>query len=407
MIKRFALALMTVLLLPVLACAGIVSSAVLTGSGSGTITPSGSKNYTALTNPTYVITAVSGFTLDKVTLRTGSGPVNTVTPSGTGPWSYVAPLSGSVQTLSVYFKQDVPAVRLNANLGLTPKTAVANTQLTISGGASTIYPVGTSVGYTYAVSTGGVLTTTSGTASNTSAMTTKFSAVEPGLYTVTLTMTKGAITSSNTATINVTGEGLAASNLCLSCHTGWPQAVAYAGSIHSHNAYASCEACHNPDGNQAHSFQTHDSTVDPSKFTVISSAAIGRVNGMRNGTVFCTQCHNGAFAIPHAVPVPNKNCNVCHTPSGTADAHSIVPFATMTVAGCVDCHSVAQSVPGLVADNNNGVRSITQEFGKWSHHVTGVDLDNAHCAACHLEGKISNGNVVIDFTKHMTDATCP
>ena len=404
MIKRFALALMTVLLLPVLACAGIVSSAVLTGSGSGTITPSGSKNYTA-TNPTYVITAVSGFTLDKVTLRTGSGPVNTVTPSGTGPWSYVAPLSGSVQTLSVYFKQDVPAVRLNANLGLTPKTAVANTQLTISGGASTIYPVGTSVGYTYAVSTGGVLTTTSGTASNTSAMTTKFSAVEPGLYTVTLTMTKGAITSSNTATINVTGEGLAASNLCLSCHTGWPQAVAYAGSIHSHNAYASCEACHNPDGNQAHSFQTHDSTVDPSKFTVISSAAIGRVNGMRNGTVFCTQCHNGAIAIPHAVPVPNKNCNVCHTPSGTADAHSIVPFATMTVAGCVDCHSVAQSVPDLVADNNNGVRSITQEFGKWSHHVTGVELDNAHCAACHLEGKISGGKVVIDFDVHMKDAT--
>jgi cytochrome c5 len=69
------------------------------------------------------------------------------------------------------------------------------------------------------------------------------------------------------------------------------------------------------------------------------------------------------------------------------------------------CHAVpqAQVAPELVNDNN-GVRAITTEFAKWSHHVTGVTLNNAHCAACHLEGKISEGAVVVDPTYHMADA---
>jgi cytochrome c5 len=69
------------------------------------------------------------------------------------------------------------------------------------------------------------------------------------------------------------------------------------------------------------------------------------------------------------------------------------------------CHATpqAQVAPELVNDNN-GVRAITTEFAKWSHHVTGVTLNNAHCAACHLEGKISEGAVVVDPTYHMADA---
>jgi hypothetical protein len=49
------------------------------------------------------------------------------------------------------------------------------------------------------------------------------------------------------------------------------------------------------------------------------------------------------------------------------------------------------------------VRSITTEFTKWSHHVTGVALNAAHCAACHLEGKAVGGKIVIDKSKHMSD----
>jgi hypothetical protein len=57
---------------------------------------------------------------------------------------------------------------------------------------------------------------------------------------------------------------------------------------------------------------------------------------------------------------------------------------------------------GLAYDND-GVRPITTEFGKWSHHVTGVTLDNAHCAACHLAGTVKNGYLSVDKTKHAVD----
>ena len=55
-------------------------------------------------------------------------------------------------------------------------------------------------------------------------------------------------------------------------------------------------------------------------------------------------------------------------------------------------------------NDNDGVRAITGEFSKWSHHVTGVTLNDAHCAACHLEGKVDAGKVVVDTTMHMADA---
>jgi hypothetical protein len=71
---------------------------------------------------------------------------------------------------------------------------------------------------------------------------------------------------------------------------------------------------------------------------------------------------------------------------------------------CIGCHAVAQNAgPGFVQDNN-GVRAITTEFTKWSHHVTGTTLQDAHCAACHLEGKAENGKIVVDPTKHLADA---
>jgi hypothetical protein len=56
-----------------------------------------------------------------------------------------------------------------------------------------------------------------------------------------------------------------------------------------------------------------------------------------------------------------------------------------------------------MVNDNNGVRAITTEFAKWSHHVTGVTLNDAHCAACHLEGKVEDGKVVVDRSKHMAD----
>jgi hypothetical protein len=71
---------------------------------------------------------------------------------------------------------------------------------------------------------------------------------------------------------------------------------------------------------------------------------------------------------------------------------------------CVSCHAVGRNAGAGYVQDNNGVRAITQEFTKWSHHVTGVALQDAHCAACHLEGKAVNGKIVVDPTKHAVDA---
>lgn len=108
----------------------------------------------------------------------------------------------------------------------------------------------------------------------------------------------------------------------------------------------------------------------------------------------CYECHGAVLSARHAsVANLQTACNTCHQPHNTAKQRS-----------CIGCHSVARNAgPGFVQDNN-GVRAITQEFAKWSHHVTGVALNDAHCIACHLEGKVEGGNVTTDFTVHMTDA---
>jgi hypothetical protein len=68
--------------------------------------------------------------------------------------------------------------------------------------------------------------------------------------------------------------------------------------------------------------------------------------------------------------------------------------------GCVGCHAIGQNVAGFVNDNN-GVRAITTEFNKRSHHITGTTLTNAQCAVCHLEGNAGGG---VNPAYHMKDA---
>jgi hypothetical protein len=77
------------------------------------------------------------------------------------------------------------------------------------------------------------------------------------------------------------------------------------------------------------------------------------------------------------------------------------------LAGCVNCHATIQNAGATFVQDNSGVRAVTGEFTKWSHHVTGVTANDGHCAACHLEGKTSADGltVVVDTTKHMVDAS--
>ena len=132
----------------------------------------------------------------------------------------------------------------------------------------------------------------------------------------------------------------------------------------------------------------------------------------------CADCHSSAGNPPnfqHAQPDTKdslgnlktntfgnlKNmCVMCHNPHTTA---LLTP--TTGMAGCVTCHSVPQNQGAGYVQDNNGVRAITGEFNKWSHHVTGVNLNDAHCLACHLEGTVVDGKPVLDTTKHMANAT--
>ncbi|HZV82923.1 MAG TPA: hypothetical protein VFF53_12225 [Geobacteraceae bacterium] len=191
----------------------------------------------------------------------------------------------------------------------------------------------------------------------------------------------------NVGTINLSPPVVKAENSsCLSCHEttrdvdGQNLVVNYKQSGHYANLtnysalglkkfgaiYAGCAGCHGTQHND------------------LNPAASGR----------CYECH-GAFLSARHSSVANLQtaCGKCHQPHNTAKQTS-----------CTGCHAVARNAgPGFVQDNN-GVRAITQEFAKWSHHVTGVALNDAHCAACHLEGTVVGGNLTTDFTVHMKDA---
>ncbi len=112
----------------------------------------------------------------------------------------------------------------------------------------------------------------------------------------------------------------------------------------------------------------------------------------------CYECH-GAVLVPshkgNSGLIVQNNCVTCHSP------HNIMTFVK---GKCIACHAMPQdaTAQGNFVNDNNGVRAITTEFSKWSHHVTGVTLNDAHCTACHLEGTVVNGDVVVDTGVHMS-----
>jgi hypothetical protein len=124
----------------------------------------------------------------------------------------------------------------------------------------------------------------------------------------------------------------------------------------------------------------------------------------------CFECHNAAGNFPtfHAgsdgtfAYVQNK-CDACHSPH-TA---TLLLKPTGDVAGCTLCHAIGQNATasGSFVNDNSGVRAITPEFSKRSHHITGGAPTDAQCVVCHLEGKVVSGAVVLDTTKHMADAS--
>jgi hypothetical protein len=122
----------------------------------------------------------------------------------------------------------------------------------------------------------------------------------------------------------------------------------------------------------------------------------GVINDTADATVDALIGTVGPFPPPIRIcdPIesPNNPCNWNYKPGQT------------TISGCVTCHSIAHNAGAGFVQDNAGVREIGSEFKKWSHHVTGVTLNDAHCAACHMEGKVSGTDIVIDQKYHMADA---
>lgn len=230
------------------------------------------------------------------------------------------------------------------------------------------------------------------------------------------------------------GVARSAESGCRVCHASTPDPATSLSIVVEHNkptsihnlladgtlnAEAGCQGCHG--GGAQHN------GVGPIPFP--NPLAANRCNAAEchNGTIPATltganfvascaaaNCHTNSTSI-HSITFAVPTGFTAKTPPGTnlPDIDRFLPAnpAAATAAelqgNCVMCHAIdqAQHLNG-VNDNNGGVRAITGEFQKWSHHVTGVDVNNAHCAACHLEGKVSTdgSKIQVDITKHMTDA---
>jgi hypothetical protein len=168
----------------------------------------------------------------------------------------------------------------------------------------------------------------------------------------------------------------------------------------------------------------HDATRDVNKQNLVAnykqsghySNTAPSVSPMTGAPqVGCAGCHGPSHNILN--PATSGRCADCHTsinPNHTGytggaintcgNCHTAHNFK-LSLDDCVACHALPQNAGAAFVQDNNGVRAITSEFAKWSHHVTGVTLNSAHCAACHLEGKAVDGNIVLDRTVHTTNAT--
>ena len=213
---------------------------------------------------------------------------------------------------------------------------------------------------------------------------------------------------------------------CTTCHiTAAPtynttfdaQVANYPTSIHANApTESSCAGCHgSATGSPTASVHPANGTfsaISPTTF-ITSVALYGGTSAPQTlvpaNNVFCSACHNGnsPYGVPAHVLTPlnaGVSCAACHTDAnglnaGTGDAHDI-----QALPGCTQCHSIAQpQVNSTLVNDNSGVRSITNEFTKWSHHVTGRAVQNSDCAACHMEGKVSGTTVSVDANYHMAD----
>ncbi|HBA89815.1 MAG TPA: hypothetical protein DCZ75_18045, partial [Geobacter sp.] len=102
-------------------------------------------------------------------------------------------------------------------------------------------------------------------------------------------------------------------------------------------------------------------------------------------------------------------CEVCHSQTAfhkynqTATTHNGAVNCTTEchlhsagfkgVGGdCTGCHAVAKNDAANADIGNDGTRVVVAEFGRASHHVTGVSITKQHCTMCHMEGDAASAS---------------
>ena len=289
------------------------------------------------------------------TITTGSATTLTATGTLTGlTWSYV---SGPSNTTTPVANSNVPLL-------------VAGPAL-VSPSASSANPFST-----------GVLTT-------------------PGQY--VFKAVAGSL--SSTVNVNVVAvKSQAAQNQCQFCHTAngigtqynadgsvkQTAAALYSNwstSIHGQSLHAVCSACHVGTASGAHPGTVNAATVDRTTFVVTNGA-----NGMANGALFCTYCHNGAHPVPHPTTGldATQTCQNCHTTGGTGDAHQLQPAGTVQTAldNCTNCHNDAAMVGLTPANVNASCASCHTSSSVHAFQATSASTKANDCVGCH--------NVIID-----------
>ena len=221
-------------------------------------------------------------------------------------------------------------------------------------------------------------------------------------YAIGVPVAAGA--SSPIGTINMSTPVLKADNTtCLACHetildgTGQNLIADYKQSGHYTNSNVYAAVADGTGQAGAGATQTGCAGCHGTQHNDASPSSSGR----------CYKCHGFLVAshrgntdlVNTSSPalIHTNNCTFCH------QAHNTNAF----VGGrCLSCHSVGQNVDGTAGagsyvNDNTGVRAVTPEFQKNSHHVVGKALTDADCAVCHLEGQKGG---IVDDTYHMKDA---
>ncbi|ACM18430.1 cytochrome c, 26 heme-binding sites [Geotalea daltonii FRC-32] len=125
------------------------------------------------------------------------------------------------------------------------------------------------------------------------------------------------------------------------------------------------------------------------------------LTGTPSNTGDCAMCHGcpptGYTGSSHSGTEALSACNGCHShvnadgtfTAGANRALHINGIVEASGGDCLGCHAGLKNNTGNADIDNNGVRIITAEFSRTSHHVTGVTLTVRHCAMCHMEGDTS------------------